>query len=585
MLKRNTLGSRFILLFCAITIPLLLILFAVGNYAKGVVLSQVANSYQNLVDSNLSMIDKSLEDIEKNMLDIVNHDDNFQQFGQPGLTDSEKYFTQIELIQRNTTYQTYYHNVDMFFIYSKPNDQLNSTDMFGAASSYKEEVRQWLADSFHQPKTIKSLMYKWSIVRIEDQYFLVRLVSDDLENNAYIGAIINVNSLITPLGNLDLQEGSDVVIAGKDGKVLSGVSEPLEDIKALPAEKLGINQSFSLSEGRSKLLVVASRSEKTGLNMAVILPNSQLLKGLSAFQTVINLLPLLAVVILLFYILIFRSIIFKPIAQLLGAIRRIKEGQMHTRLPDSGIMEFAIINHSFNQMVEEIVNLKIDVYEGRLRSQKAEMKQLQLQINPHFFLNTLNIAFQLADLGRTELVKKTVRHLMQYFRFMLHSKREFNTLNQEMEHVRNYLEIQKLRYQEAFEFEIRIADDLRDVEIPSLLIQPFVENAMVHGMSIKAPPFILEIEARRMEGAEELMLVEIRDNGKGIPPEKIEELNSDEYAPDSEDSHIGIWNVKKRLAVHYREKAQLRFQQQEPRGARVRIIVPVESYEEQMKHA
>jgi two-component system sensor histidine kinase YesM len=580
LIKLNTLGSRFVLLFCAITIPLLLILFVVGHYAKGVVLSQVANSYQNLVNSDLKMIDKSLDDITKNMVYIVNNDDNFQKFGQPGLTDSETYFTQIELIHRNITYQNYYHSVDMFFIYSKPNDRLFSTDMFGAASGYKETVRQWIADSFHHPQTIKSLMYKWSIIRIQDQYYLYRIVSDDLTNNAYIGAIVNINSLTAPLDNLNLKNGSDVLFVGSDGTVLSSLSAPLQAITHLPVDKLRQKEAFSYSNGHSNLLVVTSRSEKTGISMAVVLQNSELLKGLSAFQTVINLLPLIVIVILLFYILIFRSIIFKPIIQLLGAIRRIKEGQMNTRLPDSSITEFAIINHSFNQMVEEIMDLKIGVYEGRLRSQKAEMKHLQLQINPHFFLNTLNIIFQLADLKRTDLVKKTVGHLVQYFRFMLHSKRDTNTVAQEMDHIRNYLEIQKLRYQDSFEFDIRIADDLLDVEIPSLLIQPFVENSMIHGISLKTVPFVLQIRVKGMEGIKDRMLIELSDNGKGILPEKMDELNSEDYAPISQDSHIGIWNVKKRIAMRYQKHAQLTFHQNVPKGVLIRLHLPIETDEE-----
>jgi two-component system sensor histidine kinase YesM len=580
LMKLNTLGSRFVLLFCAITIPLLLILFVAGNYAKEVVLSQVANSYQNLVNSDLSMIDKSLDNITKYMVDIVNNDDNFQKFGQPRLSDSEMYFTQIGMIHRNITYQTYYHNVDMFFIYSKPSDRFFSTDMFGAASGYKETVRQWIADSFHKPQTIKSLMYKWSIVQIQDQYYLYRLVSDDLTNNAYIGAIISINSLITPLDNLNLKDGSDVLFVGSDGTVLSSLSSPLQAIKHLPVDKLRQNKAFSYSNGDSKLLVVTSRSLNTGISMAVILQNSELLQGLSAFQAVINLLPLIVLVILLFYILIFRTIIFKPITQLLGAIRRIKDGQMNTRLPDSSISEFAIINHSFNQMVEEIMDLKIDVYEGRLRSQKAEMKQLQLQINPHFFLNTLNIIFQLADLKRTDLVKKTVRHLMQYFRFMLQSKRDTNTLSQEMDHIRNYLEIQKLRYQESFEFDIRISDDLHDVEIPSLLIQPFVENAMIHGMSLKTVPFVLQIRVNRLHGTNDRILIELCDNGKGIVPEKMEELNSEDYAPISEGSHIGIWNVRRRIAMRYQENAQLTFHQNVPKGLLIRLHLPIETDKE-----
>lgn len=576
MNKLNTLGSRFIILFCAITIPLLLILFLVGNYAKSVVLTQVANSYQNMVASNLNMIDRSLEDITTNMVDIVNNDDDFQRFGRPGLSDSDYYFAQTELIHRNSTYQSYYHTVDMFFVYSKPNDAVYSTNLIGAASGSYEPVREWIADSFHHPESLKELLYKWSVIRIKDQYFLYRLVSDDLTNNAYIGALINIDSLKTPLGNLNLKGGAEVLFLGDDGKVLSTPAASLLMIEHLPPDKLKLNTNFSVISGKSKLLVVTRHSANSGISMAVVVPDSELLSGLSYFQAAINFLPLLAFAILGLYVIIFRNIVFNPIRHLLGAIRRIKEGDMNTRLPASNIAEFAIINHTFNNMVEEITHLKIDVYEESLRAQKAELKHLQTQINPHFFLNTLNIIFQLADLKRYDLVKKTVRHLVQYFRFMLRSNKDVTSLSQELAHIRNYLEIQKMRFQDSFIFDIQVPNELHMAQLPSLIIQPFVENAMIHGMSVKTSPFSLRIVAERVHGAEDMMSIEISDNGKGIPLKKLEEINAEWYAPISEENHIGVWNVKKRLTMQYGDKAKLNFYHNEPKGVMIRLLLPIE---------
>lgn len=580
MIKTKTLGSRLVILFAAVTVPLLLILYFAGDYAKGVVLTQVANSYQNLVDSNLNMIDRSLDDITLNMVDIVNHDDNFQLFEQPGLSDSDSYFAQMELIKRNDTYQSYYHTVDMFFVYSKPNELLMSTNLTGEAAPDYEKVRQWLSDSFTHADRLKKAMYKWSVIHIADQYFLYRIVSDDDTNNAYIGALININSLRTPLGDLDLRKGGDILFTGDDGTILSNPVAPLDRLKRLPAEKLSKNHAFTYENGRTKLLIVASRSRNVGIHTAVVIPNSELLRGLDAFQTFTYMLPLIVLAILIVYGFIFRSLIITPIRQLLGAIRRIKEGNMNARLPASGTVEFNIINHTFNSMVEEIVDLKIDVYEERLRAQQAQMKQLQLQINPHFFLNTMNIIFQLVDLKRYELVKKTVRLLVQYFRFMMNAKRDTITLEEELDHIRNYLEIQKMRYQESFVYDIEIADELKSLRLPSLFVQPFVENAMIHGMSLQQVPFRLAIAATRLDGPEGEILIEVRDNGKGLSAEKLEELNASDYAPESGDGSIGIWNVKQRMAMYFGGKARLIFGAGEPRGTVVRIVLPACNEEE-----
>lgn len=271
--------------------------------------------------------------------------------------------------------------------------------------------------------------------------------------------------------------------------------------------------------------------------------------------------------------------VIRPILNLLGGIHRIRNGAMETKLPASNLLEFQALNQAFNCMVVEIQDLKIDVYEERLNAQKAEMKHLQMQINPHFFLNTLNIIFQLADLKRYELVKKTVHHLVQYFRFMLQAKDHDLTLEQELDHIRNYLEIQKMRYQQSFEFRITMDDELRQACIPSLIVQPFVENAMLHGISLKAEIFRLEISAMRSEAPDDMMIIEVSDNGKGMSAEKLAELSSPEYMPASEDRHIGIWNVKKRLEMRYQERASISLSENDPSGFRVTLRLPIECTE------
>lgn len=579
--KSKRLSSRFILLFSALTLPLLLILFVAGHYAQNVVLTQVANSYQNLVNSNLHMLDRSLDDITTNMVYIIDHDENFQKFGRSGLSESEYYFAQMELLQRNTAYRSYYHTVDMFYIYSATNDQLAATNVI--PGSDHDEVKRWITDSLRHSDVRQSLMYQWSVIRIGKQYFLHRVVSDDMSNNAFIGALINVNTLKTALGNLDLRDGGDVLFAGEDGTVLSDLSPALDNRFRLPAGKLAMNASFSLSFGGQDLFVITSRSPVSGINMAVVLPYAELLRGLQTFQTFINLLPLLVLLILLVYLYVLRRIIYRPILQLLGAIRRTKDGDMEMKLPGSPIAEFDIIHHTFNNMVEEIKDLKIGVYEERLNAQKAEMKHLQMQINPHFFLNTMNIIFQLADMKRYELVKKTVRHMVQYFRFMLQASRDTITLNQELSHIRNYLEIQKLRYQETFEFTIDAAEELLEAQVPSLIVQPFVENAMIHGMSVKGEPFMLRIRVGPDDDNDARMRVEVIDSGKGVAPELLEALKADWQAPESssEGSHIGIWNVKQRLSMRYGGAADIRFFRNQPKGFGVRLCLPIEYVKEQ----
>ncbi|MFD2875813.1 sensor histidine kinase [Paenibacillus rhizoplanae] len=139
--------------------------------------------------------------------------------------------------------------------------------------------------------------------------------------------------------------------------------------------------------------MVSSQSSALGINLSVVIPASELLQGLNTFQTIINVLPFIILLILLVYLYYFRRMVIRPILDLLSGIHRIRNGTMETKLPDSNLVEFQALNQAFNNMVVEIQDLRIDIYEERINAQKAEMKHLQMQINPHFFLNTLNIIF------------------------------------------------------------------------------------------------------------------------------------------------------------------------------------------------
>lgn len=574
--RKNSLGVRLVQLFAAITVPLLTVLFAGGYYAKQNVLDQVSRSYQNLVSSNLQMMESSLGDITINLVDIVDHDENFLELTSPGLSDSEYFFARMGLMQRNQAYQAYYHSVDMFYLYSSVNDTLTLSNVLGTTEAYMDEVRTSISETVHNKDQLESLQYKWTLVKIAGDYYLNRIAGNYLGSPAYIGALIRIDSLRSPLGNLNLQSGGDVLIVDNDGNILTSPSETMDYDFKLPREELSRNASFSFSHAGVKLFVVSSQSAALGINLSVVIPASELLQGLNIFQMIINVLPFFILIILLVYLYYFRRMVIRPILDLLGGIHRIRKGSMETQLPSSNLLEFQALNQAFNSMVVEIQDLKIDVYEERLHAQKAEMKHLQMQINPHFFLNTLNIVFQLADLQRYELVKKTVRHLVQYFRFMLQVKEDSITLGQEMEHLRNYLEIQKMRYQQSFDFRITVAEDLKSAVIPSLIIQPFVENAMLHGISLKSEKFCLDISAVGSEEEHNTMIVEVTDNGKGSSPEKLQELNAPDYTPETEEGHIGIWNVKQRLAMRYQGRAGIHFSGNKPSGFRVRLILPIE---------
>ncbi|MFN0220771.1 sensor histidine kinase [Paenibacillus sp. KR2-11] len=578
MKHAQSLGFRLIMIFAAVSVPLLLALIGVSNYAKNIVLSQVSASYQNLVDTNIQMLDKSLEDTGTNMYYITTRNENFLKLGRGSLSDSEFYFTQIGLMDLNRAYQAYFRSVDMFFVYSVQDDLFITTEIQNVSALYKERVSTDLPHLLKRESLLKDYLYHWKLIDIDGQPYLLRLSGDERENKLYLGALIHVDSLKRPLQSMNLGESGEVLFLSREGRVLSGTDDGNRLVHELPSEGLLESKPFTVSSGEEKLLVINRHSQTSELSLAVVLPEYELLRGLQYFRTAVNFLPIVVVFLLLLCMLLIRRLLLLPIQQLLSVIRRIKQGDMSSRLPDTKSADFSIIHQSFNSMVEEITHLKIDVYEERLRAQRAELKHLQSQINPHFFLNTMNVIFQLADMKHNDLVKKTVRHLVQYFRFSMTAHSDTITIGHELSHIRNYLEIQKMRFQDTFEFEIHLPEEQKDIPIPSLMIQPLVENAMIHGYSVQEnEPFQLQVRVWRNEGQGGAQLcVEVKDNGRGFQAEQLESLQSDDYAPEQEDRHIGIWNVKSRLRMRYGSAhSGILFENVEPHGARVEITMPV----------
>ncbi|UJF31834.1 sensor histidine kinase [Paenibacillus hexagrammi] len=350
----------------------------------------------------------------------------------------------------------------------------------------------------------------------------------------------------------------------------------------MPKAQLEESKPFHISFDGERLLVVNKYSQRAGINLAVVLPEDELLQGLQYFRVIVSFIPILVLAVLLLCMILIRRLLLQPIQQLLSVIRKIKQGDMKVRLPLTESVDFSIIYQSFNGMVEEITDLKIGVYEERLRTQKAELKQLQSQINPHFYMNTMNVLYQLADLKQVDLVKKTVQHLVKYFRFSMSTHGDLIPLFQELDHIRNYLEIQKMRFQDAFEFKIDIDEELRLIAIPPLIVQPFVENAMIHGYSVKEnEPFQLTIRVDLDSQNNQLFHIQVQDNGKGFSEDMLEKLTGIMYAPNDEDKHIGIWNVKKRIAMRYEDRLTgVSFRNADCGGAVIDIILPIIRNEE-----
>lgn len=276
---------------------------------------------------------------------------------------------------------------------------------------------------------------------------------------------------------------------------------------------------------------------------------------------------------------IIASYITAPLKQLIKAMRNEPKKKLLYIEETNSSFEMYTLHHTYNQFVSDIERLIEEVYEKQLLQQNAELKALQSQINPHFLYNTLNTFYwKLIDDGNDELANY-VLSMSALFKYSVSSSTtttDVVTIGQELEQIEHYLNLMQMRLDDRLGWHIQCEPEFKNVKIPKLLLQPFVENAIIHGIEPQRTKGIIRITIR--SNGPHLLSISIQDNGKGMPLKTLEKLNRVNDVSNVGD-HIGIQNIRMRLAIHYSKEiaASLRFTRNEPHGTNVSLTLPKEA--------
>ncbi|MEK4461696.1 histidine kinase [Paenibacillus sp. FSL H8-0315] len=243
-----------------------------------------------------------------------------------------------------------------------------------------------------------------------------------------------------------------------------------------------------------------------------------------------------------------------PIRLLVGGFQRLKQGDYSARVEIKGKNEFSFLSGRFNSMVEQIQMLIENVLMEKIHVREARLKQLQSQINPHFFYNCFSFITSMAKLDNMGAVVGMSHNLSRYYRYTTRQERDLVALSEEVEFVNHYLEIQKMRMS-RLRYEINIPPQMRKRELPPLVLQPLVENAVIHGIEPVAKEGLVRITGS-CAGRE--MTLTVEDDGQGMTPEEIIELENKLSRAMDEEMGCGLWNVHQRMRLRFGETSGLR---------------------------
>lgn len=304
-------------------------------------------------------------------------------------------------------------------------------------------------------------------------------------------------------------------------------------------------------------IVVKEKSEGTGWTLAILTPISTLMEGITVLRTAITISAAAGFVIFLVFSYLLSTIITRPILTLTKTMRRARQGELKPSPHHFSTVEINELNQTYNQLAENTNHLIQVVYEKELLRSRSELKALQAQINPHFLFNTLDALYWSLEEKREEELAELVIAMSELFRYTISDPKqdEWVSVKEELEHVDRYLQIMKMRFGERLTWEISAAAVCEEARMPKLLIQPLVENAILHGVGNKMGHGSVSITAERLAD-ERKVVITVKDDGPGIAPDALQairrSLEEGKVSP-LKGKGMAIANVKKRLQLYYQD--------------------------------
>jgi len=267
--------------------------------------------------------------------------------------------------------------------------------------------------------------------------------------------------------------------------------------------------------------------------------------------------------------------IYIPIKRLHDVTTTITKNDLQALVTGDNVDEITELGMSFNIMIGKIRELLDAKMKEQENLQKAEMRALQAQINPHFLYNTLDTIIWMAEAQKTDQVIEVVSALSSFFRISLSKGKDWITIGEELARTRSYLTIQRMRYRDIMDFKIEADDQVLNNTILKLILQPLVENALYHGIKNKRGGGTIVVRARQKNENE--ILLQVEDNGIGFTPEKLSQLQAELDDDSGEimlESGFAIGNVNKRIRLYYGRQYGLSIQSEYYTGTCATLVIP-----------
>lgn len=510
------------------------------SYSNRKISETNARTMQFCVDQ----IESYLSDIDGVLTGLVATSTDYQiLYG--GAEALQAHLSAYNLITQLKEYQRIYSSCDAMMVYSCSSDVWRDSFTTDISYTVKDIIRDWIWQTVEE----NAISYRdgWVTKSIDGTSYLMRFYGSQ---GTYLIALFSFDSL----KNMGLPSGEDaeLVFCHNDGTPLDD-SHPEINFAAVLA------QSGYLITGSPRYMALHQMLFNTDVAIVLLVNQSGFLNGLPVMLVVLLILSFFSICLIPASLHQMHQCVIRPLDSLAATIQTIRAGNLEAEAPDSDVTEFQEINDIFNEMMQQIRDLKSEAYEQGLSTQQAQMQYLQLQIRPHFYLNCLKELYSVAQQQDIDKLQHFILSISGHLRYIFRDQSSMVSLEQELSHIRNYIDIQQLTSAYPLECRFLVPDELLSFQILPLTLSTFVENSCKHradGMQ----KTVITVSARLLDDSDgAYVLLAVSDNGPGFSEEVLGKINMETDDRIYATEHVGIRNIRHRFRLVYGTKAVLAF--------------------------
>lgn len=534
--KKHSIHFFFKLLLVLLLINIL-INIAMSNITRNFIKNQNIVHLRSSIEIYADSVNEKLHSVERFMYSTITHNESLEKLNH--IQTFLEYQENLKKVQTSFTEFEYQNETHMTFLL-----ETDSTEHFINVSNLYIPYEDYLL----LKSNLKSLRSdisdrKWKNVTTKNSEYLVKSVHYE---GKIIYAVISSEDILKPLRKLNI---------GNNGKL------SLKEPNNIPSENY----------------LIHAQNEKTHLpfDIYVLVDYAEVFRNITLLEVFLSAVPIIITILSIIIILYIRQWMIKPITRLTERL-----SQLGDSIPPSeffiseGILEIDKANDKLNKVIFDMQELKIREYHSQLELKKIELNYLKNQIRPHFYLNMLSMIHSMLQTKNYKEIEELTILTSNYLRHLFMANQDFSELKDEVQHIKDYLEIQRIRYGNSIYFSLDYNSDLQNTLVPSLLLQTFIENTIKHGFSFQDLfTILLSIKKVKTEDSDYIQIC-IEDNGPGFSEEILSKLNQKQSLITEDGHHIGITNTIERLNLLYPNDYTITFENNEEGGAKILLLIP-----------